>query len=166
MVVGVDDAHLFDDLSTFVLHQIVQRGAAKLVLTIRDGEPIPAATQELCKVGQFDRLDLQPLSRDETAALVSAALGAPLEPGADGRLWELTRGNVLYVRNIVEQEVAEGRLAEQKARWRWVADPVVPSSLVGLIDSRIGELPPSVSDVVDALAVGEPIRAGVAAANY
>ncbi len=91
---------------------------------------------------------------------------APLEPDADGRLWELTRGNVLYVRNIVEQEVAEGRLAEQKARWRWVADPVVPSSLVGLIDSRIGELPSSVSDVVDALAVGEPIELGVAAANH
>jgi len=41
MVVGLDDVQLLDDLSTFVVHQIVQRSAAKVVLTVRDGEPIP-----------------------------------------------------------------------------------------------------------------------------
>ena len=87
VVVGVDDVHLLDDLSTFVVHQIVQRGAAKVVLTVRDGEPIPAGTQELWKAGQFDRLDLQPLSRDETTTLVSATLGGSLDPDAARRLW-------------------------------------------------------------------------------
>lgn len=62
VIVGVDDARLLDDLSTFVLHQIVQRRAATVVLTVRDGEPIPIAVQEVWKSGQFDRLDLQPLS--------------------------------------------------------------------------------------------------------
>jgi hypothetical protein len=62
VVVCVDDVHLLDDLSVFVVHQIVQRGAAKVILTIRDGEPIAAAVQEIWTVGQFDRLDLQPLS--------------------------------------------------------------------------------------------------------
>ena len=158
LVIGVDDVPLLDDLSTFVVHQIVQRGAAKVVLTIRDGEPIPAGTQELWKVGQFDRLDLQPLSRDETTALVSAALGAPLKPDAAGRLWELTRGNPLYLHNIVEQEVADGRLAQQHGYWGWIGDPVVAPSLVDLIESRIGVLRPPVSDVIDVLAVGEPIE--------
>jgi hypothetical protein len=45
VVIGVDDAHLLDDLSTFVVHQIIHRGAAKVILTIRRGEPVPAATQ-------------------------------------------------------------------------------------------------------------------------
>src|SRR5262249_3099280 len=153
VVVGVDDAHLLDDLSTFVVHQIIQRGAAKVVLTIRSGEPIPVATQELWKAGQFERLDLQPLSRDDTTAL-----GAPLPPDAAGRLWELTCGNVLYVRNVVEQEVADERLTLRRGYWRWIGDPVVAQSLVDLIESRIGVLPPSVGDVIDALAVGEPIE--------
>jgi replication-associated recombination protein RarA len=39
VVVGVDDVHLLDELSTFVVHQIVQSGAAKVVLTARDDEP-------------------------------------------------------------------------------------------------------------------------------
>ena len=113
VVVGVDDAPLLDDLSIFVVHQIVQRGGAKVVFTVRDGEPVPAAIQEVWKEGQFDRLELQPLSRDETATLLSATLGGSLDPDAAVRLWELTRGNVLYLRNIVEQEVAEGRLVRQ-----------------------------------------------------
>ena len=113
VVVGVDDVHLLDDLSTFVVHQIVQRRAAKVVLTVRDGEPVPTGIQEVWQAGQFDRLDLQPLSRDETTGLVSAALGGSVDPDAAARLWKLTRGNVLYLRNIVEQEVADGRLVQQ-----------------------------------------------------
>ena len=73
---------------------------------------------------------------------------------------ELTRGNVLYLRNIVEQEVGDGRLAQQHGYWRWIGEPVVPPGLVELIESRIGALPASVSDVIDALAVGEPIELG------
>jgi DNA-binding CsgD family transcriptional regulator len=158
VVVGVDDAPLLDDLSIFVVHQIVQRGGAKVVFIVRDGEPVPAAIQEVWKEGQFDRLELQPLSRHETAALLSATLGGPVDPGAAVRLWELTRGNVLYLRNIVEQEVTKGRLVRRHGVWRWLGDPVVPPGLVELIESRIGALPTSVSDVVDALAVGEPIE--------
>ncbi|MDT5247292.1 MAG: hypothetical protein QOD36_4668, partial [Mycobacterium sp.] len=80
VVVGVDDVHLLDDLSTFVVEQIVQRGAAKLVLTVRDGEPIPAAVKEIWTGGQFDRLDLQPLSLDQTTTLLSAALAGSVDP--------------------------------------------------------------------------------------
>ncbi|MCW2558835.1 MAG: response regulator containing a CheY-like receiver domain and an DNA-binding domain [Mycobacterium sp.] len=167
VVVGVDDVHLLDDLSTFVVEQIVQRGAAKLVLTVRDGEPVPAAVQEIWRGSQFDRLDLQPLSLDEGATLLSATLGGSVDPDAAARLWTLTRGNALYLRNIVEQEVADGRLAmvdgyrgersEGKWYWRWIGDPIVAPGLVELIESRIGDLPAPVADVIDALAVGEPI---------
>ena len=158
VVVGVDDVHLLDDLSTFVVQQIVQRGAAKVMLTVRDGEPIPAAIQEIWKGGQFDRLDLQPLSLDETTALLSATLDGSVDPDAAQRLWKLTRGNVLYLRNIVEQEVADGRLVQQHGYWRWIGDPIMPPGLVELIESRIGALPTPVSDVIDVLAVGEPIE--------
>ena len=112
VVLGVDDVHLLDELSTFVVHQIVQRGAAKVILTVRDGEPVPAAVSEIWKVGQFDRLDVEQLSLDETTNLLSATLEGPVDPDVAERLWELTRGNVLYLRNIVEQEVADGRIVQ------------------------------------------------------
>ncbi|WP_346348860.1 LuxR family transcriptional regulator [Rhodococcus sp. T2V] len=158
VVVAVDDVQLLDDLSMFVMHQIVHRGAAKVLLTVLDGEPLPAAAQEIWKVGRFDRLDLQPLSLDETGTLLSAALDGSVDPDATRRLWKLTRGNVLYLRNIVEQEVADRRIVQQHGCWRWIGDPNMPSSLVQLIESRIGALPAKVGDVIDALAVGEPIE--------
>ena len=158
VVVGVDDAHLLDDLSIFVLHQIVQRRAAKVLLTVRDGEPIPLGLQEICKGVAIDRLDLQPLSRDESTMLVSAALGGCLDPDAAARLWTLTRGNVLYLVNIVEQEISAGRLAPQHGYWRLIGEPVMPPGLVELIESRIGHLPRAVGDVVDVLAIGEPLE--------
>ena len=158
VVVGVDDVNLLDDLSIFVVHQIVQRGAAKVILTVRDGVQIPTAIREILKDGQFDRLDLQQLSLDETTALLSATLAGPVDADAAQRLWKLTRGNVLYLQNIVEQEVADGRIVQENGYWRWIGDPVIPPGLVDLIESRIGELPTPVSDVLDVLAVGEPIE--------
>lgn len=157
-VIGVDDVHLLDDLSIFVVHQIVQRGAAKVLLTLRSGEEIPTAIQEIGKVGNLERLDLQPLSLDESASLLSATLGSPIDPDAVRRLWGLTRGNALYLRNIVEQEVADGRLARQRGFWRWSGDPIMPPGLLELIESRIGTLPSAVSTVMDTLAVAEPIE--------
>ena len=158
VVVGVDDVHLLDDLSVFVVHQIVQRGAAKVVLTVRDGEPIPAGVQELCKAGLFDELELQPLSLDQTTTLLSATLGGSVDLHAASRLWKLTGGNVLYLRLIVEQELTDGRLEKQHGSWRWMGDPLMPRGLVDLIESQIGALPTAVGAVVDALAVGEPIE--------
>jgi DNA-binding CsgD family transcriptional regulator len=160
VVLGVDDVALLDDLSTFVVHQIIQRRAAKVVLTLRAGESIPAGVRQLWHGGQLDRIDLQPLPEAEITALLAATLGGPVDPKAAERLWTLTRGNPLYLRNIVEQEVADERLAMQDEYWRWLGDPVLAPGLVELIEERIGGLPTSVSDVIDALAVGEPIELG------
>ena len=154
---GVDDAHLLDDLSMFVLHQIVQRRAAKLVLTVRDGEPIPNGIQELCKAGEFDRLDLEPLPADETTALLSATLAGPVDSYAANRFWRLTRGNLLYLRHLIEQESASCRLEMRWGSWQWSGEPIMTHGLTELIETRIGALPAAVGTVIDALAIGEPI---------
>jgi DNA-binding CsgD family transcriptional regulator len=158
VLIGVDDPHLLDDLSMFVLQQIVQRGAAKLLVAERVDEPIPVAVQELWKLGQFERIDLAPLSLEDSTALLSETLVGSVEPDTAGSLWKLTRGNTLYLRHIVEQAVEDKRLIKRAGYWQWAGDPVVPPGLVELIESRIGDLPVDVADAVDALAVGEPIE--------
>lgn len=157
VVVCIDDVGLLDDLSTFVVHQIVRRGKAKVVLTVRDGDPVGEATQEVWKVGNFEQIVLQPLSREEVASVVSDFLGGRLGPDVVERLWLLTRGNVLYLRNIVEHEVAGGRLAQRDGLWRWVGEPVIAPGLVEMIEARLGSLSDAVSDAVDVLAVAEPL---------
>ncbi|PND56028.1 helix-turn-helix transcriptional regulator [Mycobacterium sp. ENV421] len=163
VVVAVDDAQLLDDLSIFVLHQLVQRRAAKVILTIRDDETVPAALQEISVAGRFDRIAVAPLSLDDTTALLAATLKGPVEHWCAQRIWQLTHGNPLYLRNIVEQEVADGRLVQHRDTWVWAGDPVLPPDLVGLIESRIGTLPGAVGDVIDLLAVAEPMELPVLA---
>src|SRR6478609_7231914 len=158
VILGVDDVHLLDELSAFVVHQIVQREAAKVVLTLREGESVPTEIYEIWRGGQFDRLDLQPLSAIETAELLSATLGGPVDPDAAIRLWKLTRGNALYLRNIVEQEIADGRIQQQNGYWQWIGEPIMPRGLVELIEARFGALSQPVGEVIDALAVGEPLE--------
>lgn len=158
VVLGVDDVQLIDELSTFVLHQIVQREAAKVVLTVREGERVPTDIYEVWKGGQFERLDLQPLSDSDVAELLSATLVGPVDPDAATRLWKLTRGNALYLRNIVEQEVADGRIRQENGYWQWIGEPSMPRGLVELIESRFGALSQPVVEVIDTLAVGEPLE--------
>ncbi|MGV9713764.1 LuxR C-terminal-related transcriptional regulator [Gordonia sp. NPDC003424] len=158
VVLCVDDVHLLDDLSAFVVHHIVQHRAATVILTMRSDAPIPAAVQEIWIGNRFEILDLLRLPLESTATLVSATLRGPVDPDAAEQFWTLTDGNTLYLRNIVEQELADGRLAERNGLWRWSGDPTIPPGLVELIESRMGDLPPVVDDVVDVLAVAEPIR--------
>ena len=136
VVVGVDDAHLLDDLSMFVVHQIVQRRAAKVVITVRDDDRVPPAIPELWRTDGFSRIELRPLSQGDTTTLLEATLQGPVDQDTADRLWKLTHGNTLYLRHIVEQSVSDGRLAEQNGIWRWSGDAAVPLGLIQLIEPR------------------------------
>jgi len=91
VLVVVDDARLLDNLSAFVLHQLVLRRAATVIVTIRSGAPAPDAVTALWKDGLLQRLDLQPLSKGESDDLLQTALGGPVSTSCAERIWHLTR---------------------------------------------------------------------------
>jgi DNA-binding NarL/FixJ family response regulator len=157
VIVGVDDAHLLDELSAVLVHQLVLRRAAGVVLTLRTGETAPDAVTALWKDGHLSRLELQPLSPDETAMLVEARLGGPVDSVAARRLWSITRGNVLYLRQLVDGELESGRLHQVAGVWRWSGELALSPGLVELVSARIGRLPEAQRDVVEVLAFGEPL---------
>ncbi|MFF0525635.1 LuxR C-terminal-related transcriptional regulator [Actinomadura nitritigenes] len=156
-VVGVDDAHLLDDLSAFVVQQLVQRRAARGVLTLRAGEPAPDVVTALWKDGHLTRLELRPLPSTRTARLLEAVLGGPVDSRDAARLWTVTQGNALYLRHLVDGEVDAGRLREVDGVWRWRSGPALPPGLTDLIRARMGRLTAAQRDVLDALAFGEPL---------
>src|SRR5215475_7407844 len=75
LLVLVDDAHLLDDLSALVLHQLVHSRAAAVILTVRTGEAPPAAVRALWKDGLLHRRELEPLTRSEIDDLLAAVYG-------------------------------------------------------------------------------------------
>ncbi|MFC9555694.1 LuxR C-terminal-related transcriptional regulator [Rhodococcus sp. NPDC056960] len=161
VVVAVDDVHLLDDLSVVVIQQLVQRGLARVVLTLRCTEPAPDTITTLWKDGFLDRIDLDPLCENDTECLLSQALGGPVAPATAAELWNLTRGNVLFLRHLVCQERDAGRLVSDGGTWRWGGEPVVSSTLAKLITGQLGSLTDDTAEVLDYLAIGEPIDGAV-----
>ncbi|WP_156042610.1 helix-turn-helix transcriptional regulator [Rhodococcus sp. UNC363MFTsu5.1] len=157
VVVAVDDAQLLDDLSAFVVQQLVHRRLASVVVTIRAPEHVPETITGLWKDGHLQRVELQPLSRDECKVLLESVLGGPLDPLGSRRMWDLTRGNLLFLRHVVEQERRAGRLRRDDGTWTWRGEVVVSPTLNELIERAMGVLPVAVAEVLDVLAVGEPL---------
>jgi len=158
VLITVDDAHLLDDLSAFVLHQLVIRGAARVIATLRSGETVPDTVTALWKDGHLRRLDLEPLTRPQCDALLATALDGPVSPAAAGRIWELTHGNVLFLHQLIRQELAAGRMTrDESGHWQWKGAVTVSATLADLVDVNIGAAPEAVTEVLDLLAVGEPL---------
>ncbi len=157
VIVGVDDAHLLDDLSAVLVHQLALRHAATVMLTLRTGETAPDAVTALWKDGHLARLELQPLAAEETATLLEATLDGPVDSVTARRLWSITQGNALYLRHLVEGELEASRLHQVAGVWLWSGQPKLSPGLSELVSARIGRLPDELSDVVEVLAFGEPL---------
>jgi DNA-binding NarL/FixJ family response regulator len=164
VIVGVDDAHLLDDLSAFTVHQLVTRRLAIVIMTIRSGESPPDAITAIWKDHHLERLELQPLSMIETARLVEHVLDGPADTVSAQRLWQYTQGNVLYLRHLLENEVDAGRMARRSNVWVWDGQPKLSPPLADLLKSRLAQVPTNVGDVLDALAVAEPLDTDLLAA--
>ena len=157
LLVFVDDAHLLDDLSALVVHQMMLQNVASVIATIRTGEPAPDAITALWKDGLLRRLELQPLSRSESDTLLQTVLDGPLSIDCADRMWELNRGNVLFLHHLVEHERESGQLARIDGEWCWAGTPSVSPSLVELVEQQIGAVPDEIQEVVDLVAIAEPL---------
>ncbi|MFC4945212.1 LuxR C-terminal-related transcriptional regulator [Pseudonocardia sp. GCM10023141] len=158
VVLAIDDGHLLDDLSAAVVHQLVLDTSTTVVMTVRSGEPTPDAVSALWRDGHLPRLELQPLSATETVNLLEAVLGGPLESTAARSLWRITGGNPLYLRHLVDGERDAGRLRPTGGVWRWHGDPQLSPGLTEIVRDRIGSLSGAEHDVLDLLALAEPVE--------
>ena len=157
LVLAVDDAHLLDEHSAIVLHRVVVRRLAPAVVTIRTGEPAPDIVTSLWKDDHLPRLDLAPLDVAETTGLVARVLGGPVDSASAHRLWTLTQGSPLFLRHLLAGEVAAGRFSPASGIWRWTSEPAISPELTSLLEEEIGGLAAGVQDVVDLVALAEPV---------
>jgi DNA-binding CsgD family transcriptional regulator len=159
LLVVVDDAHLLDEASAVVVHQLAARGVAAVVLTVLTSQPAPGPVISLWKDQMLDRVELQPLSRGEVDRLLEAALGHPVDRVTLQRIWRISGGNALFLRELVAGAIDDGLLMCQDQMWHWRGRfPQVPR-LVDLVADRFGRLRPAESRLFELLAWGEPLGA-------
>jgi DNA-binding CsgD family transcriptional regulator len=156
-LIAIDDAHELDKLSALVVHNLVVRRAAIVLITLRSGERAPDAVTALWKDEHLPRLELQALSAAETTTLLEQVLDAPVDSMGADRLWSLSQGNLLFLRHLVDAELRSGRLRNVAGLWQWPETPELSAELAELVRNTMGELTESVRDVLDLLALGEPL---------
>jgi DNA-binding CsgD family transcriptional regulator len=141
------------------------------------GDPCPDAIEILSKDGLAEPVDLRPLSEAETTELARRVLDGALAPGARDRVWRLTEGNPLYLREVLDAGRAQGVLVRSQppvggggagtgagggagaeaGEWRWQGTLAGPARLVELVTRRLASGGPDERRVLELIALGEPL---------
>lgn len=153
----VDDAHELDDASAALVHHLAASGAATLIATVRSRASLPEAVTALWKDELCGRLDIGPLSRDDTGHVAHELLGGPVDAFSLERLWRLCSGNALYLRELIAGGRATGALVAVQGLWVWQGQVTAAPRLIELVAARIDRQPPEVQDLVDLVSFGEPL---------
>ena len=156
-VIAVDDAYLLDQLSATMLHQIAVERAGHILATVRSGEPIPDAVTALWKDGHLLRFELDPLTKQQSIALVESVIGGTLEGLSADVMWESSGGNPLFLRHLVEGAIDAGTLTKVNDVWQLRGAMVVPSGLAALLESRLEHAGSDVINALKPLALCEPL---------
>jgi len=163
LVLCVDDGQLLDDASAALVHQLVAAGEAFAIVTVRKDEPVPDALRALWKDELCVTLELAELSRSEVDGLLAAGLGGPVDGGTVSKMWELTRGNALFLRELARHGVERGMLAEGGGVWRWRGTVEAGTRLAELVDLHVDGVGASARGVLELVAVGGPLELGLLA---
>jgi DNA-binding NarL/FixJ family response regulator len=156
-IIGVDDAHLLDQLSATLLHQLALEDSVRMVATVRSGESVPDAITSLWKDGYLQRLRLVPFDKAQCVGLVEEALGGRVEGLSADLMWNASGGNALFVRHLVEGALEAGALQQVRGVWQLRGGTAITSELASLLDTRIEQLPEDEAHILQLLAFAEPL---------
>jgi DNA-binding CsgD family transcriptional regulator len=160
LVLFVDDAHLLDDASATLVHQVAATGAATVLATVTGGGPAPDPIVALWKDSLVDRIDVRGLTEEAVGQLLAAVLQGPVDPAAVAQVTERCRGNSLFLHELVEGARQDGALHDDGGMWR-LRRPLAPSRrLVEIVETRLGRLAEDERGLLELVAFGEPLGQG------
>jgi DNA-binding CsgD family transcriptional regulator len=157
LVLVVDDAHLLDDGSAALVHQIVQEGSCSVLASVRTPGPTPDPVTALWKEGLAERIDLGVLSEEEVQDLATGVLGGPMAGASVHRLWQASGGNALCVRELLIGAIGSGALADDRGMWTLRLPLTASDRLIELVTTRLEGLAPSTVAALELLAAAEPL---------
>jgi DNA-binding NarL/FixJ family response regulator/GTPase SAR1 family protein len=157
LLLVIDDAYHLDNLSATLVHQLTLTRSVRLIVTLRAGESAPDAITTLWKDRLLTRVDIEPFDHAQTQDLLDAVLGGPLETSSADRIFNVSEGNPLYLRHLVEGAVNSGALRQVEGVWQLRGEMALTPQLSTLIGEHLSSLPPPVKSVLKYLAVEEPL---------
>jgi DNA-binding CsgD family transcriptional regulator len=155
LVVVVDDAQLLDPLSSTLVHQLAASGSARLIVTIRSGDPVPDAVTALLKERLLLGLRIEAFSAEQTGALARAVLGGVVDARLINELHERTAGNALLLRGLLSAGRESGVLVRTGAGWQLRGALRADRQLHDLMEFRLQSFAPEELESAEILAVAE-----------
>lgn len=155
-VLWLDDAHHLDAGSATLVQQLVAAGTCRLLGTVRSGVTVPDAVETLWRNGAVDIVELGPLDQPGVAEVLDAVLGAPVAGRTVVQLWRRTRGNPLYLREVVRAALQDGSLSNAGGAWTLRDSDTTSMRLVEIVRARLGGLGASAA-AVELLAVADAL---------
>jgi ATP/maltotriose-dependent transcriptional regulator MalT len=157
LVLVVDDAHALDAASAALVHQLAAAGEGRVLVAVRSREPVADAIVALWKDDLCERVELQPLSRPEVAELLASVLDGPVEAATAHALWDTSRGNVMYLRELVRSGLDSDALLLRQGLWCWSGPRRIAPRLAELLAENLAALDRAERRVLEVLALGEPL---------
>jgi DNA-binding NarL/FixJ family response regulator len=159
-LVGIDDAHLLDDLSAALVHRLVLTRTASVVLTVRSGAPAPDSVAALWKDGLARRIELAPLTRAQVERLLTAVLAGTVDSRTCEYLWQTSSGAALFLHELVAAGHETGRFRKARGVWRWQGRLVLTQRLTEVVQAQLGELDPAARSAAELLAIANQLDLG------
>ncbi|MFI1761032.1 LuxR C-terminal-related transcriptional regulator [Streptomyces sp. NPDC020800] len=152
----VDDAHLLDEASAALVHQLAVQGRTRLAVAATDGVPAPGAVSRLWTGDLLPRLALEPLPREDTAQLLAVA---GLEPLTVSRLHRMCRGDLRLLRDLLDALRRSGGLARvpESGEWAWHGPVPVTAAVRDRLAPALDRLDAAERETLDRLAFAEPL---------
>ena len=158
LLLCVDDAQRLDPGSAALLHQLAAAGEAGVLATVRAGEAAPDAVRALWKDELCTLLELGPLARADADALAEAAAGGALDGRSRAALWERSRGNPMFLRELLRGG-AGLREVDGLRHWDGTVRPGL--ELAELVGEHTAGLDAPAARLLELIAAGAPVEAAL-----
>ncbi len=157
LVVIFDDIQWAEPTFLELLEHVVDTAHAPLLLVCPTRRELVERQPEWSTTPRSQRLELEPLSDEETGAVAEHLLGqAGLEDHIRSRVVDAAEGNPLFVEQLLSMLIDEGLIRFEAGCWRSLGEidrMSVPPTIQALLATRLDYLEPEERSVIEPAAV-------------
>lgn len=151
----VDDVAHADPGSLAVIRAAVLLAGLPVILTARSDDTLPDPITRLADEGLIESIEIGPLNRRSSDAILTHVLGGPVDPLSARQLHESSQGNPLFLRELVRGASASGSITS--GPHGFATGPVPSARLVELLGARIEHADDDERRVIELLAAAQPV---------
>ena len=157
LVVVFDDVHWAEATFLELVEHVVANGEAPVLVLCSTRRELLERQPEWSTSERASRIELEPLSADDTSAVAEHLLGsAGLDERVRARIVEAAEGNPLFVEQLLSMLIDEGLIRFEDGSWRATGDvehAAVPPTIQALLASRLDSLSRDERAVIEPAAV-------------